>query len=157
MWPTVLLLIVEFDNWQLHFDGMLKDSFVKHLTIKLEKILEQLKHKSWPSPFINAYSFTMLLAFKRFLKTKIVFFLKFLLDDFLIVSDKRERFVSIVLILYTIKTLLNRRDQHIVSCTHRTLESTQTSCHRKSLISPLVFSGGFFQLLKARKSINVIH
>lgn len=85
------------------------------------------------------------------------FFLKFLLDDFLIVSDKRGRFVSIVLILYTIKTLLNRRDQHIVSCTHRTLESTQTSCHRKSLISPLVFSGVFFQLLKARKSINVIH
>lgn len=51
---------------------MLKDNFVKHLTIKLENILEQLTQKTLPSPFINDYLFTMLSS-ECFLKTKVVF------------------------------------------------------------------------------------
>lgn len=87
---------------------MLKDNFVKHLTIKLENILEQLTQKTLPSPFINDYLFTMLSS-ECFLKTKVVFF-RYLLDNFLIAADTREKFVSVFLILYTIKIFLNRRD-----------------------------------------------
>lgn len=36
---------------------MLKDSFIKHLTIKLVRIREQLKHISWLSPFIYDYCY----------------------------------------------------------------------------------------------------